>query len=69
MRDLVPGYTIRNVDGDLVGFKCPISLRSFYGDDGERQQYIHTHKIMLDQNADGADVGTRRQMYIRVHGR
>jgi hypothetical protein len=42
----VPGYTHRNRDGDLIGFKDPITSRIFFGETAERDQFFFTRDLM-----------------------
>lgn len=68
--DTVPGWVIRDEDGNLTGLKCPLSGKSFWGETCERDQYHYTLSIYEKQGMDEPiGVYERKQMYNKGIGR
>lgn len=62
--DSTPGFTVRDEHGELVGYKCPISKKHFYGSDAEREQYRYTLALQHEYGSTTASIGEYRQWYI-----
>lgn len=62
--DRIPGYIIRNAEGDWVGMRCPLSGHAFYGEQSERAQYRHTLAIYEAQGfEESLSIAERKQLY------
>lgn len=67
---IVPGYTVRREEdgsedaGTLIGFRCPISKKTFYGDDSERTQYRTTKSLMEECGSMTASIAEYRSWYV-----
>ncbi|BBO34465.1 hypothetical protein PLANPX_4077 [Lacipirellula parvula] len=69
-RYTIPGYVIRNQNGDLTGMRCPLSGQSFWGETCERDQYHHTLAIYQSQGAEESlSIAERKQLYQRGNSR
>ncbi|WP_428308182.1 hypothetical protein [Lacipirellula sp.] len=67
--DTVPGWVIRDEDGNLIGLKCPISYAPFFGETCERDQFNHSLQIMERQGLERMDLAERRRLYNQGIGR
>jgi hypothetical protein len=62
--DTVPGNTLRDEQGKLFGYKCPISKKHFISSNAEREQYHHTLALMEEYGSLTASIGEYRQWWL-----
>ena len=72
---VVPGYAVRREEdgkedaGTLIGYRCPISKRTYTGPTAERDQYRMTKSLMIEHGSMTASIAEYRAWYVRTYCR